>query len=346
VTIPSAEPRPGIIDLHAHHVARELIEAVRKDGGAHNVRLAIDGQQRTWVELSGRSANAPLAPALSDIDARLAWMDERGIGAQLLAGWMDLSAYNLPLADAKWFTRLQNETLAACVRAHPERFFAAAAVPLQAPQAAVAELEYAVKTLGMRAVQIGAEVEGRALDDPWFDPFWEAATGLDVAIVIHPVDVGSNPPARRYFLHISCGNPAATTAAAAALMLGGVLERWPNLRFLLVHGGGFLPYQFSRFERSWHVAPPAYKAAAPHPPSHYLRRFYFDSMLHDAAALELLARFAGPDRVVFGSDYPFPMGIEEPQDNVAAVASILGRGAETLMRDGALSFLACDRSAA
>lgn len=343
-----ATPQPGadagIIDLHAHHVARELIDAVRKDGGAHNVSLKTDDQKRTWVGLADRPANAPIAPGLSDIDARLAWMDAQGVGAQLLSGWMDLSAYNLSIEDAKWFTRLQNETLAAYVQAHPARFFGAAAVPLQGPHAAAAELEYAVKTLGMRAVQIGADVDGTTLDDASLDPFWEAASGLDVAIVIHPVDIGWSPHTRRYFMHISHGNPSATTAAAAALMLGGTLERFPKLRFLLVHGGGFLPYQFSRFERSWHVAPPANKPAAPHPPSHYVHQFYFDSMIHDAGALGFLARFAGPERVVFGSDYPFPMGIQAPQENVEALAAALGQGAKTLLRDSAITFLKCNCS--
>ncbi|HXP93684.1 MAG TPA: amidohydrolase family protein [Candidatus Binatia bacterium] len=335
-------PHDGIVDLHAHHVARELIDAIRKDDGAHNVTVKTDDQNRAWVHLSGRSANAPLAPGLSDIDKRLAWMDEQGVAVQLLAGWMDLSAYNIPVEDAKWFTRLQNETLTAYVQAHPGRFFGAAAVPLQGPHAAAAELEYAVKTLGMRAVQIGADVDGMTLDDASLDPFWEAASGLDVAIVIHPVDVGWTDHTRRYFLHISHGNPSATTAAAAALMLGGVLERFPKLRFLLVHGGGFLPYQFSRFERSWHVAPPANKPAAPHPPSHYVRQFYFDTMIHDAGALQFLARFAGPDRVVFGSDYPFPMGIQKPNENVEAVAGALGQGAQALMRESAITFLQCN----
>lgn len=336
-----AAPQAGIIDLHAHHVARELIDAIRGDNGAHCVAVKTDDQHRTWVELSGRAANAPLAPGLSDIDARLAWMDDRGVGAQLLSGWMDLSAYNLPIDDAKWFTRLQNETLSAYVKAHPHRFFGAAAVPLQGPHAAAAELEYAIKTLGMRAVQIGADVDGTALDDASLEPFWEAASELDVAIIIHPVDVGWSEHTRRYFLHISHGNPSATTLAAATLMLGGVLERFPKLRFLLVHGGGFLPYQFSRFERSWHVAPPSNKPAAPHPPSHYLHQFYFDTMIHDAAALDFLARFAGPDRVVFGSDFPFPMGIQTPKDNVDAIAAILGQGAGSLMRESAITFLKC-----
>jgi aminocarboxymuconate-semialdehyde decarboxylase len=272
-------------------------------------------------------------------------MDANGIGTQLLSGWMDFSAYNLDPADARWFTRAQNETLAAIVAQHPERFFSAAAVPLQDPRAAAEELEYAVMQLGARAVQIGASVEGKTLDDPSFDPFWEMVSRLGVPIVIHPVDVGGAAHDKRFFMHITYGNPAATTAAAAALILSGALERFPKLRFLLVHGGGFLPYQFSRFERSYTAAPPNAKPAAPHPPSHYLDRFYFDTMIHDKDALAFLAAFAGPGRVVFGSDAPFPMGVVEPKKALAMLAEVLGPAAETIMRDNAIAFLTCDCAA-
>jgi aminocarboxymuconate-semialdehyde decarboxylase len=335
----------GLLDLHAHFVAPALLDAVRADDGAHNVAIRSDERKQTWLSTAGRSSNSPVSPPLSDIAARLQWMDANGIGTQLLSGWMDFSAYNLDPADARWFTRAQNETLAAIVAQHPERFFSAAAVPLQDPRAAAEELEYAVMQLGARAVQIGASVEGKTLDDPSFDPFWEMVSRLGVPIVIHPVDVGGAAHDKRFFMHITYGNPAATTAAAAALILSGALERFPKLRFLLVHGGGFLPYQFSRFERSYTAAPPNAKPAAPHPPSHYLDRFYFDTMIHDKDALTFLAAFAGPGRVVFGSDAPFPMGVVEPKKALAMLAEVLGPAAETIMRDNAIAFLTCDCAA-
>jgi aminocarboxymuconate-semialdehyde decarboxylase len=331
----------SLFDLHAHFVAPALIDAVRADAGAHGVDLSSDERQRTWLRSAGRSTNSPIPAGLSDVAARLQWMDANGIGTQLLSGWMDFSAYNLDSADARWFTRAQNETLAAIVRTHPERFFGAAAVPLQDARAAAIELEYAVTQLGARAVQIGASVEGKTLDDRSFDPFWEAASGLGVPIVIHPVDAGGAAHDKRYFMHITYGNPAATTAAAAALILSGTLERFPRLRFLLVHGGGFLPYQFSRFERSYTAAPSNFRPNIPHPPSHYLDRFTFDTMIHDADALRLLAAFAGPKRVVFGSDAPFPMGVVEPQRALAMLSEVMGPAAETLLRDNAIAFLNC-----
>jgi aminocarboxymuconate-semialdehyde decarboxylase len=331
----------GLLDLHAHFVAPGLLEAVRADEGAHGVTLRSDDRSQAWLSTAGRSSNSPLAPALCDIAGRLQWMDANGIETQLLSGWMDFSAYNLEAADARWFTRAQNETLAAVVAQHPQRFFSAAAVPLQDPAAAAEELEYAVRELGARAVQIGASVEGKTLDDSAFDPFWEKVSALGVPIVIHPVDVGGSAHDKRFFMHISYGNPAATTAAAAALIFGGVLERYPRLRFLLVHGGGFLPYQFSRFERSFTAAPPNAKAAAPHPPSHYLERFYFDTMIHDRNALAFLAAFAGPQHVVFGSDAPFPMGVVEPQKALAMLTGVMGPSAGAQLRDNAIAFLNC-----
>jgi aminocarboxymuconate-semialdehyde decarboxylase len=330
-----------LFDLHAHFVAPALLDVVRADGGAHNVLHAYDAQQRSWLSTAGRSTNTPVSPALSDAGARLQWMDANGIATQLLSGWMDFSAYNLAPGDARWFARAQNETLAAVVAGHPGRFLSAAAVPLQDADAAADELEYAVKVLGARAVQIGASVDGKTLDDPAFDPFWAKVSELGVPVVIHPVDVGGAAHDKRHFMHITFGNPAATTAAAAALILSGTLERFPRLRFLLVHGGGFLPYQFSRFERSYTAAPPNFKPAIPHPPSHYIDRFYFDTMIHDSNAMALLGAFAGPERIVFGSDAPFPMGVVDPPATLAMLAEVLGPDTPARLHAGAISFLNC-----
>jgi aminocarboxymuconate-semialdehyde decarboxylase len=213
---------------------------------------------------------------------------------------------------------MQNESAAALVADHPGRFRAAAAVPLQTPGLAVAELTRAVTELGHVAVQIGARVNDLGLDDPSLEVFWDAVEQLDVLVIVHPAELELPERIRRLFLHILVGNPAETTFAAAALMLGGVLERHPLLRVLLVHGGGFVPYQIGRLDRGFTAAPPPVRARGKLSPRSLVERLYFDTVVHDDAALRHLVGFAAAGHVVLGSDYPFPMRLDRPLDALDA----------------------------
>ncbi|HEY7596901.1 MAG TPA: amidohydrolase family protein [Actinophytocola sp.] len=302
-----AEP---VVDLHAHHVGADAVARIEAGGAAHGI--AVEGDR---IRVGERLTGLPVLPGLTDVAARLSWMDEAGVDVQLVAGWMDLAGYHLPPEAGRWLARVQNEALAALVAAHPRRFAAAAAVPLQDPGLAAAELDHAVTELGHVAVQIGARVEHGGLDEPVLDPFWTAAEELGVPVVIHPAELDVPDRHRRLFLHILTGNPAETTNAAAALLLGGVLDRHPGLRFLLVHGGGFLPYQIGRLARGATTAPEAARSRSAHPPRELLRHFHFDTVLHDPDALRYLENFAA-GRVVLGSDYPFPMADSDPVGSV------------------------------
>lgn len=301
-----------VVDVHAHHVGTDLLDAVEADGAAFGIGVDDAGK----VDVGGRKTGLPVLPALSDVGARLAFMDEAGVDVQLVAGWMDLAGYHLPAEAGAWLARKQNEALANVVAGRPDRFRAAAAVPLQDTELAVRELRHAVGELGHVAVQIGARVEDVGLDDDALAPFWAAVEELGVPVVVHPAELGVPARHRRLFLHIVVGNPAETTFAAGALLLGGVLDRHPRLRVLLVHGGGFLAYQLGRLERAFEAAPPAARPRAAKPASHYLDQLYCDTVLHDSGALRHLVSVHGDERVLAGTDYPFPMRDANPVDTV------------------------------
>jgi aminocarboxymuconate-semialdehyde decarboxylase len=305
-----------VVDVHAHHVGEHAVERIRDEGGALGVggdpAGAAAGRPVTRVEVGGRPSGLPLIAPLNDVPARLAWMAAAGIDVQLVAPWMDLAGYELPPEDGLWLASVQNDSAAALRAAHPDRFRVAAAVPLQAPDLAAAELRRAVTELGHEAVQIGARVGELGLDDPSLAPFWRAAEDLDVPVIVHPAELDVPERMRRLFLHILVGNPAETTFAAAALLLGGVLEDHPRLRVLLVHGGGFVPYQIGRLDRGFTAAPPAARAKGTLSPRQLAGRLYFDTVLHDGDALRHLLEFAKPGHVVLGSDYPFPMRLDRP----------------------------------
>jgi aminocarboxymuconate-semialdehyde decarboxylase len=181
---------------------------------------------------------------------------------------------------------------------------------------------------------------GRPLGDPALDPFWTAAADLGAPVILHPFLLEAVERFGAHYLHNLVGYPMETTLGAASLILGGTLERIPGLTIVLVHGGGFLPYQIGRFDRG-HRARPEAQAGGVGIPSGYLRRFYYDSLVQRPEALAYLARTVGADRVVLGSDHPFWLGDPEPLAVVRgaglgpeAETAILGDNAARIFRIG------------
>lgn len=292
------------------------MERIAREGARHDLRIiaAEDGARR--IKVGDRVTGMPVIPTLIDEAARLKWMDEAQIDVQLVAGWMDLAGYHLPPEAGAWLCRVQNDALAEIVARRRDRYLAAAMVPLQSPDAAAAELTRAVRELGHKAVQIGARVEDEGLDAPQFDAFWAGAQALDVPVIVHPADLAVPQRHRRLFLHILVGNPSETTYAAAALLLGGVFDRFPKLRVLLVHGGGCVPYQFGRIDRGRTAAPPFARGVAKLDLDRYADNLYYDTVLHDDAALRYLLSRVSVHRVALGSDYPFPLRDPDPRATV------------------------------
>ena len=210
-----------------------------------------------------------------------------------------------------------NDTIAAAAEQRPDRFAGLASVPLQAPELAARELERAAG-LGFRGVQIGTSVAGDGLDERRFEPFWAAASELDMAVALHPFDAAPSGPLGRYYLGNLLGNPTDTALAAALLIFGGVLERHPGLRVVLYHAGGALPAILGRLEHGYRVRPEC-RSVIPLPPSHYLEHFFFDTIAQDGATLAEVVRRFGAERVLLGSDFPFDMGLEQPVEPVRAL---------------------------
>lgn len=287
-------------------------------------------------------ATTPAVPDdLADPARRLAAMDRAGIDVQLLSSWIDLTACSLPGAHARRYARMLNELLAETVAAHPQRLLGLSTVPLQDPVAAAEELHHAIAELGMVGVEIRTRVGGRELDDPGLDPFWSAAAELRCPVLIHPCQEIAGRGMDRHFLDNLVGNPAGSTIAVAHLVFGGVLDRHPGLRPVVVHGGGFSPWQSGRWDRGHGAVRHLTGEAVATRPSDLLRRLHFDTVLHDPVLVGFLVAWAGDDRVVLGSDYPFPMGDPDPVatlDRVpglspAARERILGGNVERLLAE-------------
>lgn len=307
-------------DVHAHAVPPAVFDAIRRDGTGAGVEVA-ERDGRPVIRFAGGDAPA-IRPDLVDVDARLAAMDRMGIEVQLVSSWIGVTGYELdPERGSRW-ARLFNETLAEMVGEHPDRFRGLANVPLQDGERAAHELRRAVTELDMVGAEIATSVDGRELDDADLEPFWAAAEELRCLLVLHPDQVLPGRPEPRYFLNNLVGNAAETTIALTHLLFSGVLTRHPDLRIVLVHGGGYLPWQAGRLD---HGSTAAARVTSEHldaPPSTYLRRLYYDTVTHSPQALRFLLDFAGAGQVVLGSDYPFEMGEDDPVGLVDAVEGL------------------------
>jgi aminocarboxymuconate-semialdehyde decarboxylase len=319
------------IDVHAHCIPEGVVEALEADAGAYGIEVVErDGKRRAVI--SGRVETGPLRPDFFDVDARLAAMDATGVEVQLLSGWIDMSAYALADSAGTRYARMFNEALAATVGQHPDRFSGLCTVPLQAPAAAADELRFAVAELGMVGVEIATTVDGRDLDDPELEPFWATAEELQAIVLIHPYASLSGRGVSRYFLGNLVGNPAESTVAVAHLIFGGVLEKHPDLKVCLVHGGGFAPYQAGRWDRGYDANPMGAAKNLTRPPSEWLRKLYFDTVLHSPASLRFLIDFVGAEQVVLGSDYPFEMGEPAPLETIDGVKGLTGEERDLIVR--------------
>lgn len=320
-----------IYDVHAHCVPPGLIPALRHDGTEVGVEVTSDGGRHT-IHV-GDHRPATVRPDLIDLDQRLAAMDRAGVDVQLVSPWIGLTGYTLPPRQGTRWARLCNDALAEMVAARPRRLVGLAQVPLQAPEAAADELRYAVRDLGMAGAEIATTVAGTELDDDGLEPFWSAAAELRCIVLIHPDQVLPGRSVPRHFLNNTVGNASETTIAVAHLLCAGVLERHPTLRICVVHGGGYLPYQAGRLDRGQVARPDEAGGHLPERLSTYLRRLYFDTITHSATALRFLIDFAGPERVVLGSDYPFEMGDRDPVHTLGTVPFLSAEERRLILRD-------------
>ena len=324
-----------VIDIHAHVLADDTIRLLQREVPQVPIKLTPIDQEFSVLEVAG-NAYRPFPRGGWDLEKRFKDMDAAEVDMQVVSNTPQTFLYSQPPEVTAATARLQNDQIVKLIASHPGRFAGIATLPMQAPQLAADELARAMRA-GLRGAHIGSNINGRNLDDPSLEPVWAKAAELGAFILIHPVGVAGADRLKSYYLANLIGNPVDTTIAAAALVFGGVMERHPNLKICLSHGGGFVPYQGGRWVHGWNVrGEPQVNLKVS--PAASLRRFYYDTILHAAAPLEYLVRAAGADHVLLGSDYPFDMGTLECARQVKALsieeaerATILGQGATSLL---------------
>jgi aminocarboxymuconate-semialdehyde decarboxylase len=307
-----------VIDAHAHILSEETMALMRKAAPGIGPKLERIDDDFAVLTVAG-SPYRPFPRGGWDMAKRFSDMDAAGVDVQLISNTPQTFLYNQEAALTAALAALQNDQIAAAVAAYTQRLMGIATLPMQAPGLAADELRRAMRKLALRGAQIGSNVNGRNLDDPALEPLWAAADELGAFIMVHPTQVAGAERLKSYYLTNLIGNPLDTTIAAACLVFGGVVGRYPRIKFLMVHGGGFVPYQAGRFRHGWQVRPEP-RAKLHSPPEAALDALYFDSIVHSKAALEFLVASAGASRVLLGSDYPFDMGTLDCARQVLALA--------------------------
>ena len=323
------------VDVHTHFAPASVLAAARRGRGFDGMTAERSGGQDWLVHRQG--FRWPVPPVFYDLPARLAAMDQRGIGHAVLSVAPQLFMYWADATGAAAFAGEVNDELAAFAAGSGGRITAVATLPMQDPAAAVAELRRAVAGLGMRGAEIGPEVAGTPLDDPGPRAVLAAAADLGVPLIVHPYYVGAGPGLADFYLTNLIGNPLATTVGAARLIFSGALDELPALRLVLTHGGGYLPYQIGRLDHGYRVRPESRGCAQA--PSAYLPRFWFDTVTHAPGPLRFLTELVGADHVAYGTDYPFDMAAGPLADQLAGTGLapadaelIAGRNAAALFK--------------
>ncbi len=327
------------IDVHAHYVPHRLIETLEEHARDYGVSLVKTPPQCALHFDYGLKIRPFFPKLIEPVEQRLSGMAAQGVTTQVLSVWPDILAYGLPAPLATRWHRLLNETLSDLHGQHSGEFAFFASVPLPDAAAAAREAEYAMTQLGAVGLVVAANVEGTNLGEVALDELWEAAVKLDAPVFIHPVEAMPSARIAKFALAQIAQYTFDTTLCVGSLIFSGVLDRFPALRFILSHGGGAFPYLLGRFDcMHARMDRAAQRDVAAMAPSEYVKRFHYDTILHNPMQLRWMAEAVSVERVVLGSDYSFPPADLDPIGTVrkagfneADMAKILDRNALALM---------------
>jgi aminocarboxymuconate-semialdehyde decarboxylase len=309
-------PKSRTIDIHAHVAIPRAAEFVKPHLDLATIPLAHFATPDT--KALARKQEDDIRARITGYDERLRDLDRMGIDLQVVCPPPPQCYYTVPLEVAVPATRMVNDGLAEYIAARPDRFVGLGSVPLADGREAVRELERCMTVLGFKGVEVLTNVAGRELSDPAFAPFWSAAERLGALVLLHPNGFTEGGRLSRFYFNNVIGNPFETTLALHYLIFDGVLDRHPALKLLAVHGGGYLPAYSGRIDHGWGARSDAH-GHLPQPPTSYLKRVYFDSVVFTTHQLAELVRLYGVDHIVIGSDYPYYMADFDPIGLVASV---------------------------
>lgn len=295
-----------MIDTHAHYVPASLLDLLCTNRRMFPSIEVIGDRKAVRIAFAGQQPTRPVSPKLSDVPQRREWLAQQKIDVQVVGGWLDIFGYELPPPEGRDWCRLMNEHMRASA-AEVDQFAPLACVPLQSGKLAAQVLEEALAQ-GFHGAMIGTQPKGSGgnLDDSELDPFWETASAHGATLLLHPMFVCGDDRLADYDLVNGVGRLTDSTVAVSRLLFSGHLTRYPGVNLVVSHGGGALPFALGRIRRN-HENHHEYAD-----PLAEFRRLYFDTVLFEPRALRFLCDVAGGDKVMLGSDHPFPIGDPNP----------------------------------
>jgi aminocarboxymuconate-semialdehyde decarboxylase len=307
------------IDIHSHFIPEAFIESVRREPKRFRINIEQRGDLEYFVHEEGFTY--PLFRTFFDLDAKLEDMQRKRLDISVLSAPPTIFFYSAGIETAKLVCRTYNNSVSQFVKANPNQFVGMAIVPLQDVEESVKELQRCHDELGLRAVEIGSNMEGVQYDDERFLPFFQKAAELSMLVFFHPYYMGSKKGLESYYLTNLLGNLIDTSVAASHIVFGGLLQQFPDLKLYFAHGGGFVPYQVGRLEHGYKVRTES-KIKLGHAPAGDIKKMIFDTILFNPEALKFLIEIQGEDQIVMGTDFPFDMGDEDPVKSIESVPGI------------------------
>ena len=328
------------IDIHTHIIPKEIPDFKSQFGYGGFIRLEHlkDGKQADMKRDDGiffrridRNCWDPIA--------RIEDYTKFGVEKHVLSTIPVLFSYWAEPNDGLTVSRFLNDNIAETVQKFPDHFYGIGTLPMQSPDLAILELERLVTELGLSGIQIGSHVGDWNLNAPEVVAVLEACQELDACVLVHPWDMLGKERMPEYWLPWLVGMPAETCLAICSMIFGGVFEKLPNLRVAFAHGGGSFPATIGRIEHGFKVRPDLCAIDNNVNPRDYLGRFYIDTIVHDEHMLRYVIDLLGEDKVILGSDYPFPLGELEPGSLVRKCKFCNDKTQRKLLYDNAIAWL-------
>ena len=298
------------IDIHTHIMPAKMPNWTKKFGYGDFIHL--EHRECGACMMKGDQVFREIRDNCFDAGVRLKEMDETEVSMQVLSTIPVLFNYWAEPKDALETSRFFNDHIADTVDKDPKRFIGIGTVPLQDSDMAIKEMERCVQELKMPGLEIGSNVNQENLSEKKFFPFFKRAEELGCALFVHPWKMMGTKKMEKYWLPWLVGMPAETTRAICSMIFGGVFEQFPKLRVAFAHGGGAFPITIGRIEHGFKVRPDLTAVDNNVNPRNYIGKFWIDSLVHDANALEYILKVMGEDNICLGSDYPFPLGEHRP----------------------------------
>jgi aminocarboxymuconate-semialdehyde decarboxylase len=317
---PGRETRPKsmTIDIHAHVAVPEAHDFVKPHLDMSTIPLAWFATPETKA-LSAKQ-EGDIRDRITGYDKRMAELDAMGIDVQVVCPPPPQCYYTVPLEISVKAAQMVNDGIAEYVSKKSDRLIGLGTVPMTDGNEAAKELERCMTTLKFKGVEILTNVAGKEISDADFAPFWKKAEELGALVMLHPNGFTEAKRLTRFYFNNVIGNPLETTIALHYLIFDGVLERHPDLKILAVHGGGYLGAYSGRIDHAWGARSDS-NGELPNPPSSYLKKIYFDTVVFTPHQLDHLVRVFGVDHIVMGTDYPFDMAEYDPIGHLSSVRS-------------------------